>query len=75
MDIDSSICLFSLFLFGGGNVQTYIDRLVKAGIPYACADEIVSSYWADGDINGLRRYIKMIESGYTICKEGGKVYV
>lgn len=61
--------------FGGDNVQTYIDRLVKAGIPLACADEIVSSFWADGDLNGLRRYISLIENGYTVCMEGGKVFV
>lgn len=56
-------------------MQTYIDRLVKAGIPLACADEIVSSFWADGDLNGLRRYIALIDGGYTVCMEGGKVNV
>lgn len=56
-------------------MQSYIDRLVAAKIPYECAYNIVSKFWADGDLCGLRRYIALIEGGYTICMEGGKCFV
>lgn len=49
-------------------MQTYIDRLVEAGIPYACAEEIVGEYWKEGDLEGLKGYINMIENGFTVCK-------
>lgn len=56
-------------------MQNYIDRLVKAGIPYACADEIVTQYWKDDDLDGLNRYISLIEKGFTVCQKGGELYV
>lgn len=52
-------------------MQTYIDRLTNAGIPYACAEEIVNEYWKDEDIEGLQKYINLIEQGFTVCRCGG----
>ena len=52
-------------------MQTYIDRLTNTGIPYSCAEEIVNEYWNDDDLEGLQRYINLIEQGFTICNYGG----
>ena len=52
-------------------MQTYIDRLINAGIPYACAEEIVEEYWKNEDLEGLQKYINLIEQGFTICNCGG----
>lgn len=52
-------------------MQTYIDRLIDAGIPDSCAEEIVSEYWKDNDLEGLQRYINLIEQGFTVCNSGG----
>lgn len=46
-------------------MQEYIERLVNAGIPYACSDEIVSLFWNEEDLEGLKEYVKKIEQ----CKE------
>lgn len=52
-------------------METYINKLTDAGIPYACASEIVGEYWEQNDIDGLKGYINMIENGFTICRCGG----
>lgn len=47
-------------------MQTYIDMLVESGIPYIYADEIVTEYWNNEDLNGLLKYIDEIRKGVTV---------